>query len=234
MPVQCILLPNDERKFLPAEWTPLYAGVPVPLADASGSRYGGGWVEPLGLNARLDTPPPAAGGTSAAAESGERSLLSKKYRCIDRYMIPGAAILTPQRCFLWPPHTQPPTYTALPGHELTVELLGPASLAEAVSISSGYVPYALALGKDKKGEVMTNGWSASFHVYVCVDSVFTLPKYVQRACSWSASFHVQWKDPPECIHPRLCLSTLLSETAKKAAGTEAQRAAFPPCLPHPN
>ena len=47
LPVQCILLPNDERKFLPAEWTPLYAGVPVPLADASGARYGGGWVEPL-------------------------------------------------------------------------------------------------------------------------------------------------------------------------------------------
>ena len=67
---QCILIPNDDRKFFPAEWTPLYAGVPVLLTDASGAKHGGGWVEPIGLNARLIPPPPPGLGNSGT-DSGD-------------------------------------------------------------------------------------------------------------------------------------------------------------------
>ena len=67
---QCILIPNDDRKFFPAEWTPLYAGVPVLLTDTSdNAKYGGGWVEPIGLNARLILPPPSGG--KSGPESGD-------------------------------------------------------------------------------------------------------------------------------------------------------------------
>lgn len=50
---QCVLQASDPRLYFPAEWTPMYAGVPVPVKTADGSRYGSGYAECLGMNSKF-------------------------------------------------------------------------------------------------------------------------------------------------------------------------------------
>ncbi|GLC39137.1 hypothetical protein PLESTF_000975200 [Pleodorina starrii] len=91
---QALLLPKEDSKFYPFEWTPLYGGCPA-LYDNVSPKLGAGWVEALGLNAQLLTNP----NTEAAAE------------------------------------------------EVEVRPMGPASLAEATGISSGYISMMMTATK---------------------------------------------------------------------------------------
>ena len=50
---EAILRPNDVARFVPQEWTPLYAGVPSKITDGKGAKFGAGFVETFARNSNF-------------------------------------------------------------------------------------------------------------------------------------------------------------------------------------
>ncbi|KAG1655975.1 hypothetical protein FOA52_008676 [Chlamydomonas sp. UWO 241] len=69
--LQTVLDLTSPGRVVPAEHTPLYAGVPSTIIGADGAKFGGGMVEPIGCNSKLLTSSNFLGtaGTAAGAEA---------------------------------------------------------------------------------------------------------------------------------------------------------------------